>query len=67
MIRTKLAIKVLTPAEQEHLSLVGIHSMKNMKEQIEDMNKRDWKDGCFIGCVTCWEVGKKLGLWTTTA
>lgn len=62
MIRTKLALKVLTKEEQEHLTKDGdIKSMKGMEKQIKYMKKLDPKRPGNV-CWECWEIGRKLGI-----
>ncbi len=57
-IHTKLAKKVLTKAEQKHLTKdAGINSMAALKRQVEFMkNEKDFP------CWTCKSIARKLGI-----
>jgi len=60
-LRTKKAKKVLTKAEQRHLTEVGIHSMANFlyeRETQVELGKR-WD---YEVCHTCRAIALKLGL-----
>jgi hypothetical protein len=60
-IHTKLARKILTKREQDHLTFSGIRSMNifksTRKQQIEWGEKSE-----HIACFTCQEIARKLGL-----
>ena len=62
MIRTKLAKKVLTKAEQRHLTKVGgIHSMAALQRQVKFMLEAE-KEIPNSVCFDCWHIAIKLGL-----
>ena len=62
MIRTKLAKKVLTKAEQRHLTQdAGINNMAALKQQIAFMQKKEPEFPWHI-CQDCWHIARKLGL-----
>ena len=62
MIHTKLAKKVLTKREQNHLTQEGdIHSMAALKRQIE-FQKRTCPENPGSGCWECWGIAIKLGI-----
>jgi len=62
MIRTKLAKKVLTKAEQKHLTKVGgIHSMAALERQVKFMLETE-KETPNSVCFECWHIAMKLGL-----
>ncbi len=57
-IHTKLAKKVLTKAEQKHLTKdAGINSMAALKRQVEFM-----KDDSGFPCFECKSIARKLGI-----
>ena len=56
MIKTKKAKKVLTKAEQEHLSQGEIHDMATLKQTIKHQQKTGVK------CWDCRIIAKKLGV-----
>jgi hypothetical protein len=60
-IHAKLAKKVLTKAEQKHLTESGINSMAKMKNQIEFMKKHNPKNPSQM-CFDCWKIARKLEL-----
>jgi hypothetical protein len=64
MLRTKLAKKVLTKAEQRHLTTDGnIHSMAAFERQVAFMKKnRKEDDSPWRHCWECWNIAKKLGM-----
>jgi len=68
MIRTKLARRVLSKREQDHLSACGINSVSAMKRQVDFMERQSENGGQFdlfelrVGCSRCWFIAKKLGL-----
>lgn len=58
-IYTKKAKKLLTKAEQKHLTRdAGIRSMAGLKRQVEFMAKRDPQSQCF----ECKHIARKLGM-----
>jgi len=64
MIRTKKAKKILTKAEQKHLTQSGINSIAAMKRQIDFMDKEIKEKGienCFP-CLECMHIANKLDL-----
>ena len=62
MIHTKLAKKVLTKHEQNHLTQDGnIHSMAALNRQIKFQIKTNPKDPG-QGCQECWNIAKKLNV-----
>ena len=62
MLKTKLAKKVLTKAEQRHLSVdANIHTLAAMKRQVEFIKKAD-PDNRHIVCFECRVIARKLGL-----
>jgi len=62
MIHTKLAKKVLTKAEQKHLTKdAGIHSMAALQRQVDFMKKHN-PDDPSKECFDCWLIARKLGL-----
>jgi len=62
MINTKLAKKVLTKKEQNHLTRVGgIGSVAAMKRQVEYMKKLDPESPGSV-CWDCWSIARKLGI-----
>ena len=64
MIRTKLAKKVLTKAEQKHLTKeANINSMAELQRQVEFMKKHNPKDPS-EECFECFIIARKLGLIT---
>jgi len=59
MLRTKIAKKVLTKAEQKHLTRdAGIHTMEAMKRQVA-FCKKHGSGTCF----DCEHIASKLGLF----
>ena len=63
MIRTKLALKVLTKAEQRHLTNdANIHSLATLKYQIDWMRKQEPLFPEKV-CFDCWGIARKLGIW----
>jgi len=56
MIRTKKAKKILTKAEQKHLTESAINSMKDLKAQVEFMEEKN------VVCFDCKHIARKLGL-----
>ena len=66
MIKNRIAKKLLTKAEQDHLTEMGINSMAAMKRQSEFIKKdlaREKETG--TPCFTCWkcrDIANKLGL-----
>lgn len=68
MLRTKLAKKVLTKAEQKHLTENNIRTMAGMIRQIDFMKDREEKhpgdrySSMIQQCYECYVIGKKLGL-----
>lgn len=67
MIRTKLAKKTLTKAEQKHLTESGINSMDSLKRQVNFIKKHiaDAKttgEPCFP-CFECKHIAIKLNAW----
>jgi len=62
-IYTKKAKKVLTKAEQKHLTESGINTMKKMQRQINFMKElRASHPKSSMPCWDCWFIGRKLGL-----
>jgi len=62
MIKTKLAKKVLTKAEQRHLTKdANIHSMRTLRQQIDFMKKEN-PDNPSSTCQDCWWIATKLGI-----
>ena len=61
MIRTKLARRVLTRAEQRHLTDVGIRSLAGLREAREYQRALAGKDGR-EPCYECRTIARKLGL-----
>jgi len=67
MIRTKLAKKVLTKAEQRHLTKdANVHSMEAFVRTIEFQRKCDEENRRkginVITCLTCKHIAAKLGV-----
>jgi len=67
-LRTKLARKVLTKKQQQHLTEMNINTMAQMQRMHEENEKR-WaefndSDGPFHGCWECRDIAQRLGLWT---
>jgi hypothetical protein len=63
MLRTKKAKRLLTKAEQRHLTEMNIHSMAAMERTAADQAKwrkehSEFADPCHI----CWNISHKLGL-----
>jgi hypothetical protein len=59
MLRTKVAKKVLTEAEQKHLTKdANIHSMAAMQRQVDFMKEK----GLDFACDECVHIARKLGL-----
>lgn len=64
MIRTKLARKVLTKAEQRHLTKdAGINSMAAMQRQVDFMKEVEPVTPSTV-CFDCWHIARKLKLIT---
>lgn len=62
MIRTKLAMKVLTKAEQRHLTkTANIHSMAALQRQVKFMLRNEKKHPS-SACFDCWHIATKLGM-----
>jgi len=60
MLRTKEAKKLLTKAEQQHLTESGINSMMKMKSQVDFMKTQRKKSNPI--CNDCFNIAHKLGL-----
>jgi len=63
-IHTKLAKKVLTKKEQQHLTESKITSMAKLWKQMRFNDESGWVDHCFTGCMDCRQIGMKLGIYT---
>lgn len=62
MLRTKLALKVLTKAEQKHLTIdANVHSMASFLSTREYQLKHV-KDGGYEPCYECKHIAFKLGV-----
>lgn len=62
MLRTKIARKVLTKAEQRHLTAMGIHSMEAFKRTREAQVKMKTEEPRVEPCFECRTIARKLGL-----
>ena len=66
MLRTKLAKRILTKKEQQHLTDQGIHNMGQMLRQAENirgtkkMHPESWTQRV---CLECNHILNKLDLW----
>jgi hypothetical protein len=62
MIRTKLAKKVLTKAEQKHLTESGVHSMEAFKRTRAAQIKMKEDEPRIEPCFECRHIAQKLGI-----
>jgi hypothetical protein len=63
MLRTKKAKRLLTKAEQRHLSEMNVHSMAAMQRTAQDQAAwRKENPGFADPCNICWDICHKLGL-----
>lgn len=65
MLRTKKALKVLTGAEQRHLTVdANVHSMEGFRRTIEQHRKWEQEPGACGGatCLDCRKIAQKLGV-----
>jgi hypothetical protein len=63
MLRTKKAKRLLTKAEQRHLTEMNVHSMAAMERTAKD--QAVWRKGKpreLDPCNICWNICHKLGL-----
>lgn len=63
MLRTKLAKKVLKRAQQKHLTLMGIHSMKHFLETRQHQLKQEQESSYpYRACFECRSIALKLDI-----
>lgn len=60
-IRTKKAKKVLTKAEQQHLTEMNVHSFREFREAREHQIKKTTQ-GMAEACWECKGIARKLGI-----